>query len=466
MTAEDATTLAFASFYLAFVVIKNKTPLSKVNWIAGSDLTGSVSKSLDPTVISATPTMMITSMSSPSSSSSLECSASCTFLGAIRDCNTWCPTPTLDEPYTRPSNYIVKTVAMEPWQVPMQISTKPAPIGLCPPPPGNETDFPLDLFAGVYTKFCEQAEKSKETTMWVVNPEGEQAPAKRSLLRFFTRRANTDQYKDYRFTLTRVNREDKKECLTSCANAYRQLSLQDMCKRGNEKKEIANTGFLDAGCAAYSFSIEMPQVPISITCAGPNSTVLAPPKFDKTANGALSVESAVQRWCSEHDGQDANWSEGTKVFEQRWGMSVENVPDRGEFKVRAQLQPDNASGRIVKRQCIEAFTDGLNTCELYSDTTHGFVALLGSMEYSLNVTGAVPPQAAQCKPGADPGRKIDNSDLDKALDAFCVDSRDLKPFEKYWEGVNRYPPKGQPPFYADQAYKMFLNLGAEAWQSS
>ncbi|KAH7063892.1 hypothetical protein BKA63DRAFT_428648 [Paraphoma chrysanthemicola] len=389
MTASDATTIAYISFYLAFINIRNKVPLGK-------------------------------------------------------------------------------TVAFEPWhvphQAPFQLENK-NPIGVCPPPPGNETDFPLDMFAPVYTKFCEQADKSKDTTMWTVGPDGGHVPAKRSLFRFPSRRADTSQYKDYKFTLASVKREDKKDCLTSCANAYRQLSLQDMCKRGNEKTAIANTGFLDAGCAAYSFSIEMPQVLIDVVCVRPISTVMAAPKFDKSANGAVSIESAARQWCGDRDGQNVDWNEGTKVFEQRWGMSIDDAPDRGEFKLRANLQPNNAVGKIVKSQCIQAFTDGLNACEISSDTTHGFVARLGSIEYTLDVSGEL-PRSADCSRGADPGRKIDDSDMQKALDAFCVDTRDIKPFGKNWEGTFYYPPSGQPAFYADQTYKMHLNFGAEEWEKS
>ncbi|KAF2028204.1 hypothetical protein EK21DRAFT_114118 [Setomelanomma holmii] len=225
LTAEAATTLAFASFYVAYMNIKNNKPLGRVNYIASSDLQGSIMKSMGSTLISVTPTMVITATATASTSSALECSASCTIVGQIRNCNTWCPTPSPDDSYVKPSIYAVMTVAIEPWHVPNRLQlviANPNPIGLCPPPSENETDFPLDLFPPVYTKFCEQAETSKDPIVWVVDPQGERAASKKWFLRTLKSRAN-EQYKDYRFTLARVPRADRTECLTSCDDAFRQL---------------------------------------------------------------------------------------------------------------------------------------------------------------------------------------------------------------------------------------------------
>jgi hypothetical protein len=102
---EVATTVGYVAFYLAFKVIKEKVSLAKANWYAKTDLGGSATESMAPITASITPTMVITATSTESSSSVLECSASCAMIGHIRDCNTWCPTPT-DDSYTPPSQYV------------------------------------------------------------------------------------------------------------------------------------------------------------------------------------------------------------------------------------------------------------------------------------------------------------------------------------------------------------------------
>ncbi|KAF2028205.1 hypothetical protein EK21DRAFT_114119 [Setomelanomma holmii] len=143
-----------------------------------------------------------------------------------------------------------------------------------------------------------------------------------------------------------------------------------------------------------------------------------------SANGDTNVESAAQKWCSDRDGQNVDSTPGTNIFEQSWGITQLDIPNRSTFTIRAKLQDNMANGT--------------------------------------SPSGSTP----KCPLNVEAGRRINSGDLDKALDAFCVDTRELKPFGKDWAGTYQYPPNGQPPFYTDQRLKMVLNMGAEALQGS
>jgi hypothetical protein len=502
--AVDATTLAYISFYLSFMAIKGKASLGGVNWVAATDLGGNVGASSLPATVSVISNMVITASSTASSSSMLECSASCAMIGHIRDCNTWCLTPT-DDSYTRPSQYALKTVAIVPWTVPIQVPIGvplQVPIGICPQPPGNATDFPLDQFSTVYSKFCVQADESTESITWTMNAQGDQTEPKSRLLRFALRDtpADAEKYKDYRFTLGKTFRDgEKRSCSTTCARAFGQLALQDICKRGDNKKAIASTGFLDAGCASYSFSIELPEAPQpqkpeevkpEITCGDPNSLFSAP-KYDSGANGATSVESAITQWCTDNNQFYLNYMSGSNVTYGRWDITQLGVPKRSSFWPRARLHGFNKKGVVVKEQCITAYMESLKQCNLSSQRTHGFSALVGTANYSLELSGmtqegnppwaqkvSFPPSEFEPKLEVKDGKEVPGDihipicdtdkgspplhtpELDKTLDAFCVSGRKLQDFGKSWEKMYRYPPKGQPRFYESQPYKMILQLGA------
>jgi hypothetical protein len=295
------------------------------------------------------------------------------------------------------TKYAVKTVTFEPWTVPNPIQQTlhvptGVPIGLCTP--NNATDFPLDQFDSVYFKFCSETEKSTESVTWVVNAQGEQAGPKSRLLRLAAREEflNTEKYKDYRFTLGRtVHGGEKLAFSTTCARAYQQLSEQDTCKRSEDKKSIAAIGFLYAGCAAYSFDIKVPEsakppeTQAKIKCEDSKSYFSAP-KYDSSANGATSVESATKGWCAMHD---QSYLSGSDQRYGRWDVTQLGVPKRSSFWPRARVEFENEKGVIVKEQCIAAFTDGLKQCDTESDRTYGFSALVGSMPYSLDLSGFV-----------------------------------------------------------------------------
>ncbi|KAF2821565.1 hypothetical protein CC86DRAFT_426966 [Ophiobolus disseminans] len=298
----------------------------------------------------------------------------------------------------------VKTVAFEPWRVPMQEPVKVLPpIAIYPPPPGNATDFPLDLFAPVYSKFCEDVGKNSNNTTSIVNWKGDKHPSLRSrLLRFMLRdgASDNDKYKDYKFTLGRYIRNGAtQKRQTTSENAFQQLSSQDLCKRGDDKKAIASTGILDA----LSPRIE-------VTCRDSKSPFSAP-KYDSGASGATSVESAIKSWCSQHS----------------LTQLARDVP--------------NIYGR--------SYTEGFKKCDPGSDRTHGSTSLLGSMEYSLEASGRTqegnPPW--EQKADLDLGEEIHADDFEKAIDAVCQNGAAMIKVDKYGGSSYQYPPKGQLPFY-------------------
>lgn len=164
------------------------------------------------------------------------------------------------------------------------------------------------------------------------------------------------------------------------------------------------------------------------------------------------------------------------------------MPNRSSFWLRANVNGVKKEGNFTKDDCIAALTDSLSECDPNSDTTHGFTASVGSVDYSLDLSGVTqdgnPPWAekpaflasefaprkglgsaghspACYAPSDDVGRKISEPDLASAVDAFCIDGIDVKGFGKYWDAMFQYPPKGQSQFYNSDALKMHLLLGAE-----
>jgi hypothetical protein len=480
----DATTFAFWSFILAYQVIKSNAPLTKVNWISGNDLKGNTAGSVMPSMTSNGPAMTITASASTSSFSVLECTASCTYVGVMRGCETWCATPTGDQYYyDRPDETVIKTIAIDPWivpaQVPIERPTVELPIAICPPPPGNATEFPSRLFSSVHTKFCKELEGNNDNAAMTVNWKGDRHPSLKSrLLRFMSRDDVSDdaKYKDYKITLGRYVRDGSSStCSVSCDVAFHRFSSQNLCLRGDDNKEMASTGVLDTGCALYSFSIEPPQPTIGkteVTCRDPKLGYTAP-KYDKSAtSGAIGIESAIKIWCAENGLKQV--IKGGTIPYGRWPISQINVPNRSSFWPRAQVHGNNNNGIILYDQCVAAFTEGLKTCEPDSDMTRGFSALYGSLEYSIDVSGWTqegnplwdqkvffPPAddmlrkggsgtafASECCPNNLPGERIDEVDFEKAIDGFCRNGAELDPPEHDWENMFVYPPQSQPAFYA------------------
>lgn len=478
LSDEAATHLGFYSFMLAYTVINNKKPLSRVNWILGNDLKGSMTESPTHTTITVAPT----TTTSPASSSSLfECSASCTMVGPLKRCSTQCPTGTGE--ITKPTIYAVRTVTVEPWVVPVQVPMQ-EPVAMCLP--GNDTDFPTDLFTQTYSEFCKQADETKDGITWIVNTQGEQIQPKSRRVQPRDE-SSAGQYDEYSFVLGWRLQDDEVECSRSCGDAFKDLASSDSCKRGSTKSNMAASGGITIGCGTYSFTIESKPKPVesSIKC---RNHPLSAPKHDSNANGATSIESAARNWCQDNDGHMINRTPGTDNIFWRWGITQLDVPNRSSFWLRANVNGVNKEGKFVKDECIAAITDGLSKCDSNSDISHGFTASVGSMDYSVDLSGVTqdgnPPwaekpafPAPEFVPGKDlggfahspacyapedsVGRKLSEGDLASAVDAFCVDGADIKGFGKYWDAMVQYPPKGQPQFYNSDALKMHLLLGAE-----
>ncbi|CAO2649935.1 Nn.00g012270.m01.CDS01 [Neocucurbitaria sp. VM-36] len=481
---DAAAPLAYVSVMLAFVVLVMKQPLSNINWIPGIALRGTITQSAISTTISIIPTNSIATTTAESTSSMFECLATCKIIGHMGRCSTQCPTAT-GAPAIKPTHYAVKTVSIEPWVVPYLPQTPlQAPVGICMA--AEATDFPIEHFPKAYSDFCNQADQSTSDVSWTVNAQGQQSAPK--LRRYMPRDlADADKYKDYSFTLWWRPVAGGTECSLSCKDAFEELVESDSCKQGSSKSNLAARGSIDVGCGSYSFAINSkPQFPKTpITC---RNHPLSAPKHDGNANGATSVEAAIQRWCSDNDGHALTKDAGNDIIYWRWGITQLDVPNRSSFWLRANLNDDNKQGNLVKDECIAAFTDSLSQCDADKDVTHGFTASVGSIDYSLDLSGVTvdgnPPwnekpafpapefapgkdlggaaQSPSCyPPDAELGRKISQADLESAMDAFCVNGADIQGFGYHWDKMFRYPPTEQPQFYNSEASKMHLEMGAE-----
>jgi hypothetical protein len=245
---------------------------------------------------------------------------------------------------------------------------------------------------------------------------------------------------------------------------------------------MADTGIIDAGCAAYTFSIQAPKPPevkVKVQC-GSSETRFTAPKYDSAADGAMGVETAVTRWCSENDQVYLNHNDNNPGGDQkyaRWPMTQLKVPNRSSFWTRAKVFDQTQNGVITKDQCISAYTDGLKQCDQGSDRTIGFSAVVGTMTYTLETSGFTqdnnppwdahqmwPPveyhEGPKCSSADTNYRPIFPDDLEKAMSWYCVNGAPLKDHTHYDEVNDQYPPPGQPRFYESAGYKMVLWMGA------
>jgi len=469
-----------ASFLLAYNAIVLMTPPSVTNYWSKTELDGTATASIGSMTTTATSSMSSASSTTSSSSSSglVTCTASCTQIGNIRDCTTSCPTMTSAPPL---STYAVTTATIEPWTVPYHAQIPMVPIentfAFCLP--NEDTKFPIDAFNQTYTKFCEKADGSKEDVTWMVNSLGEQSQLQR---RRFWRRETTEEHDEYKFALWwRPNTGDNAtECAVSCQEPFQALNDNDSCKVGDGKKFLAGSGAIDIGCGTYSFAAHH-QIQSTVNCL---NHPLDAPKNDKTASGGVSVESAIQTWCSDNDGHQFSSNSKSDNVYWRWGITQLDVPDRRSFWLRAKPNGNNQQASFVKDECIAALTNGLNTCDPNSDNTHGFTATVGTIDYSLDLSGvtqldnppwnehpAFPapefltakdsnkPYTTQCW---DPkkyflNRKIAPDDIEKAISAWCKDGTTIDGFGNNADGF-MYPPEGETPFYPNDHTPMHMRM--------
>lgn len=489
VNAASASALGTAAFGLAWIVKMNNQALGTENVIPGNQLKGTMAPTVGPTTAirttaSTTAPRTTSSTSSSSSSSLVGCLADCTMVGAIKRCQTQCPTPASGAP-PKGTNYEVKTTTIRPWhplpysqQFPMK-----DPVAACAP--GEDTAFPQRLFVESYAKFCLEADKSFDELRWMVNATGEQDTGQAHPFLKRDPPPTAEQYSGYNITLWWKPASDSEFiCSKSCKDAFNQLAYSECGRRGDEQDTMAGTGGIDVGCGSYSYSIFSPSREPSITC---RNHPLSAPQYDSDADGGPSVGSAINQWCGDNHGKRPD----TENIYWRWGITQLGVPNRSSFWLRATANSCDRPESIVKDECVKSLTDGMTQCDPESVVTHGLTASIGCLVYDLDLSGVTrgesPPwdekpafPAPEFAPGKglggaankplcyDPsiqkGQKIFEDDLNKAIDAFCIEGKKIEGFGEDWEHMFRYPPDEQDSFY-QEGRPMHLNLGAENKQN-
>ena len=484
LTDEVAATVALYAFTLAWTVVRTNKPLSTENRIPASELKGGVSGS-PPASISISPTASISASSIMSSTSVVECTASCEMVGYIQACSTECPTGT-DTAVDMPTDYVIKTATIKPWTIPYhrQKPLQNSEPGVCPP--GNDTDFPTELFAHTYGGFCTQNDKDWKDLSWVVSADGQQIAVG------FKPKPDSgidEKFSGYQFNLLWKPKASStvSGCPMKCADAYKALADSESCKRGTEKKNMAASGGIDIGCGQYSYSIKAPiKAPEATTkCRG--HPLSAPKRKDK-ADGATDVQDAIETWCTNNKDRTSKKSpSGTdKEVYQRFPITQLDVPNRSSFWLRASINDDTSEAKFDPDACKSALMNSLDNCDSNDDQTHGFTATVGSVNYELDLSGVTrddsppwnekatfpPPEFATPANGysmgpncynakQEDGRKLSDEDLNNAIAAFCVDGAEIKGYGQYWKNMFIYPPANQPQFYNSAHTKMHLDMGVE-----
>jgi hypothetical protein len=479
MDEGSATTMAAFIFTLIYQRALTGKPIFPSIRIPGDQLQGKARVSLKPSITTFSPTISETSTGSSSSSSSTqECSAYCTMIGQIKKCTTECP-KTIGLPTAAPTEYAVRTMTVEPWivpyqpQIPMQNE-----FSFCMP--NEDTKFPVSSFNATYSGFCEKADGSNENVTWMVNSKGEESQLSR---RRFWRRENSDELSDYKFALwwrPKIGANDT-DCAFSCVEAFQGLTENDSCKVGDDKKFLAGGGGIDIGCGTYSFTVYH-HIQSTINCL---NHPLDAPKNDQAASGGVSVESAIQTWCSDNNGHQFSSNSIEDNVYWRWGITQLDVSDRRSFWFRAKPNGNHQQASFVKEECIAALTEGLSKCDSGSDNSHGFTASVGTIDYSLDLSGvtnhdsppwnehpsfpapeqltakgSTKPQAPRClnEKKFATGRKVFPNDLESAIDAWCIDNSVIEGWGQYGIDGPQFPPPGETPFYPNAWNPMHIHL--------
>ncbi|KAI5374378.1 hypothetical protein J4E82_006948 [Alternaria postmessia] len=482
MNPSVALTMAAFVFMLIYERSITGNPIYPSIRIPGTELQGKATISVTPSITTFSSTMSATStVSSSSSSSTQECSAYCRVAGAIKRCTTECPTMT-GLPTAVPTEYAVRTMTVEPWIVPIepQIPIKDL-LTYCMP--NEDTMFPSSAFNATYANFCEKADGSAEDVTWMVNAKGEQLQFKR---RRFWIRESSNTFSDYKFALwwRPKTGENATDCAFSCEEAFESLVENKSCQVGDEGGFMAGNGGIDIGCGTYSFTIHH-QIQSTVECL---NHPLDAPKRDDVASGGTSVESAIQTWCGDNDGHQFSSNSISDNVYWRWGITQLDVPDRRSFWLRAKPHGDNQQASFVKDECIAALKEGLSKCDPDSDTSHGFTATVGTIDYRLDLSGVTKgdsppwdehpsfpapeqltakgsskPQSPKCWDGTKyaTGRELSPDDLEQAIDAWCIDDAEIKGFGQYGDQGWEFPADGQPGFYPESRNPQYLHLGME-----
>jgi hypothetical protein len=206
---------------------------------------------------------------------------------------------------------------------------------------------------------------------------------------------------------------------------------------------------------------------------------LRAPRGDQESAGETSLDKAIEEYCTNNDGKDVK--KGESVY-QRWGVTDLGVPNRSSFWLRTSVTCDNQGMlKFNKDDCKEALNKGMQHCDPDSGYSHGVTGSVGCMDYSIDLSGTTqdgnPPWAEQVgfppsveldgkKPDCAASqywsdRSLSDNDLERAIDAFCVDGKEIKSFGQYWANMFQFPPKREPQFYQDTGFKSHLSMGVE-----
>jgi hypothetical protein len=72
-------------------------------------------------------------------------------------------------------------------------------------------------------------------------------------------------------------------------------------------------------------------------------------------------------------------------------------------------------------------------------------------------------QSVKCTEWAQPTRPISEYDMDRAIDAFCENGKEIAGFhvgKRRWGEMFNFPPRGQPQFYKHEDLRMHIAIGA------
>lgn len=145
---------------------------------------------------------------------------------------------------------------------------------------------------------------------------------------------------------------------------------------------MATSGFSDLGCGKYSYNIK--DSTAKITCRNPDNDVAAP-RGDKESEGAVSLDSAIEQFCTDNNAKDVN--KGENVY-QRYAITNWGVSNRNSFWLRGAITCGEKE-TMSKDDCIKALKDGIDQCNAGSGYSYGLAASVGCLDYSIDVSGLV-----------------------------------------------------------------------------
>jgi hypothetical protein len=253
---------------------------------------------------------------------------------------------------------------------------------------------------------------------------------------------------------------------------------------------MSRAGHVETDCGVASFTVDRPNP--AVCWSWPFGAPRGQKEVDHEGVGGTSVEQAIEQFCNDIDGQkvEATFEEARNQHARRWGFSEWGVPDRRSFWLRAQYASrPNCQGYEWphKTNCKAAFKQGMEQCSPGQGRTGGMIiGGIGCIDYSIHLTDNVfddsppwkepslrfpPPLNAPGRNGKShlpfcyddahgyqATRPLSDADLNKAIDAFCQNGKDILG----WKGhMFSYPPDGQPRFYPNDDLTLIFTMGAQ-----